>query len=139
VFDDLHLVADHGRAVAVFAAGAERRSALADSLSWLVARRFRTEDVDADTVLELRAAGALADRIDEFRGVEGAASVRVDAEQVRLLIEAASAYMSERDSESYQSPEERTRLAELSALIDPLFDLLADLDRADEMLGGSSL
>jgi hypothetical protein len=139
VLDDLHLVADRGRAIAVFSAGAERRAALADALSWHVSRRFREDDVDTDTVLELRAAGALADRIDEFRGQEGAASVRVDSDQVRLLIEAASGYMSERDNDSYQSPEERVRLAELTGLIDPLFDLLGDLDRADEMLGGDAL
>ena len=41
--------------------------------------------------------------------------------------------------ESYQSPEERERLAELSGLIDPLFDLVADLDRADDVLGASSI
>jgi hypothetical protein len=45
----------------------------------------------------------------------------------------------ERDVESYQPPEERERIAQLSALIDPLFDLVADLDRADEVLGASSL
>jgi hypothetical protein len=36
--------------------------------------------------------------------------------------------------ETYQSPEERERLAELAGLVDPLFDLVADLDRADEVL-----
>jgi hypothetical protein len=58
---------------------------------------------------------------------------------VRLLIEAVVAYVSERDTESYQPPEERTRLVELSELLDPLFDLALDLDRADNVLGGSSM
>jgi hypothetical protein len=105
-----------------------------------VNRRFQTGGLDeADAVLELRAAGALADRIDEFRGIEGMAPVRLNADHARLLIGAASAYVMERDVESYQPPEERDRIALLRGLIDPLFDLVADLDRADEVLGASSL
>ena len=138
MFDDVHLVPEDGRAVAVFTAGEERRAALADALSWHVNRRFQAGALEAETVIELRAAGALADRLDEFRGVEGRAPVRLNADQVRLLIEAASIYVSERDVESYQSPEERARLAELSQLIDPLFDLAAELDRADEVLAAQS-
>jgi hypothetical protein len=139
VFDDLHLVPEDGRAVAVFTAPEGRRAAIADALSWQVNRRFQLGSLEADTVIELRAAGALADRLDEFRGAEGRAPVRVNADQARLLIEAASAYLSERDVDSYQSPEERARLAELSVLIDPLFDLVADLDRADRVLAAQEI
>lgn len=139
VFEDLHLVADAGRAVAVFSAGTGRRAALADALSWHLTRRFRAGALEADEALELRAAGALADRLDEFRDVEGNAPVRVNADQVRLLIGAAAAYVSERDTETYQPPDERARIAELTALVDPLFDLVADLDRADEVLDASSI
>jgi hypothetical protein len=134
VFEDLHLVPEDGRAVAVFSASAERRAALADALSWLVTRRFQTEELDAAHVLALRAAGALADRLDEFRGVEGLAPVRVTADQVRLLIEASWAYIADRDVESYQPPEERTRIDELTGMGDRLFDLVAELDRADKIL-----
>jgi hypothetical protein len=136
--EDLHLVADEGRAVAVFAAGAEQRAAMADALSWHVTRRFQAGALEAEGVVELRAAGALADRIDEHRGVEAKASLRLNADQARLLIEAVVAYVSERDIDAYQPPEERARIAELSAVLDPLFDLVLDLDRADEMLGGAS-
>jgi hypothetical protein len=139
VLEDLHLVPERGRAIAVFSAAAERRAALADALSWHVTRRFQAGGLETDAVLELRAAGELADRIDEFRGVEGLAPVRVNADQVRLLIEAAWAYIAERDTETYQPPEERARLAELTAMSDPLFDLVAELDRADRVLAGSSL
>jgi hypothetical protein len=138
VFDDVHLIPEDGRAVAVFTAGHELRGALADALSWHVNRRFQTDALETEKVIELRAAGALADRLDEFRGVEGRAPVRVNADQVRTVIEAASAYRSERDVEGYQSPEERERLAVLAGLTDPLFDLLADLDRADEVLAAQS-
>jgi hypothetical protein len=138
VFDDVHLVSEDGRAVAVFTAEAELRGALADALSWHVNRRFQTGALEAEKVIELRAAGALADRLDEFRGVEGRAPVRVGADQVRVIIEASSAYRSERDVEGYQSPEERERLAMLAGLIDPLFDLLTDLDRADEVLAAQA-
>jgi hypothetical protein len=140
VFDDLHLVAEDGRAVAVFTANAELRAAMADALSWHMTKTFQIGGLDeAEAVLELRAAGALADRLDLHRGVEGRAQVRLNADQVRLLIGAASAYLMERDVESYQPPEERERIGQLGGLVDPLFDLVADLDRADEVLGASSL
>jgi hypothetical protein len=86
----------------------------------------------------MRAAGALADRIDEHRDVEAKASLRLGANEARLLIEAVVAYVSERDTEAYQPPEERARIAELSAVLDPLFDLVLELDRADEMLRGGA-
>jgi hypothetical protein len=139
MFEDLHLVAEDGRAVAVFSASLELRTALADALSWQVSDQFRAGALDeAEAVLEMRAAGALADRLDEHRGIEGRAPARVNADDVRLLIGAASAYVMERDVESYQAPEERERIAQLRELIDPLFDLVSDLDRADEVLGASS-
>jgi hypothetical protein len=134
--EDLHLVADGGRAVAVFMAGAERRAAMADALSWQVTRRFQAGALEAEAVVELRAAGALADRIDEHRGVEAKASMRLGVDDARLLIEAVVAYVSERDTDAYQPPEERARIAELSAVLDPLFDLVLELDRADDVLGG---
>jgi hypothetical protein len=139
VLQDLHLVPDNGRAVAVFSAEADRRAALADALSWHVNRRFQAESLETETVLELRAAGALADRIDEHRAVEGLAPIRVNADQARLLIEALWAYIAERDVEAYQPPEERARIAELAAMADPLFDLVADLDRADKVLDAQSM
>jgi hypothetical protein len=139
VFDDVQFVAEDGRAVAVFTAEAPRRAALADALSWHLTRRFQSGELEADTVLELRAAGALADRLDEFRGSEGRAPVRVNADQVRVLIEAVVAFVAERDVEGYQPPEERERIAELSGLVDPLFDLALELDRADGVLSAQSL
>jgi hypothetical protein len=138
VFDDVHLIAEDGHAVAVFTADEALRGALADALSWHVQRRFQTDALETAKVLQLRAAGALADRLDEFRGEEGRAPVRLTAEQVRVIIEASSAYRSERDVEGYQSPEERDRLAVLASLIDPLFDMLGNLDRADEVLAAQA-
>jgi hypothetical protein len=139
MLEDLHLVVDDGRAVAVFAAGAERRAAMADALSWHVTRRFQAGALEAEGVVELRAAGALADRIDEHRDVEGKASIRLNVDQTRLLIEAVVAYVSERDTDAYQPPEERARIAELAELLDSLFDLVLDLDRADDVLGGRAV
>jgi hypothetical protein len=138
VLEDLHLVPEDGRAVAVFSARPDRRAALADALSWHVNRRFQAGSLETDNVLELRAAGALADRIDEHRGLEGAV-VRLNADQARLLIEALWSYIAERDVDAYQPPEERARIAELAAMGDPLFDLVSDLDRADKVLGAQSM
>src|SRR3954463_15516477 len=112
MLEDLHLVADSGRAVAVFAAGAEQRAALADALSWLGTRRFQAEALEAEKAIELRAAAALADRIDERRDVDARAPIRANADEGRLVIEAVVSYLSERDTESYQPPEERARLGE---------------------------
>src|SRR5256885_15694387 len=113
--------------------------ALADAHGGGITRRFQAEALEAEKVIELRAAAALADRIDEHRGVEAKAPMRVNVDEVRLLIEAAVAYVSERDTESYQPPEERARIGELSALLDPLFDLALELDRADDVLGGTAI
>src|SRR3954453_3256881 len=136
MLEDLHLVADGERAVAVFTADAERRAALADALSWHLTRSFQGDALEAEGVVEMRAAGALADRIDEHRGVEAKASIRLGADEARLLIEAVVAYVSERDTEAYQPPEERARIAELSGVLDALFALVLELDRPDEVLRG---
>lgn len=136
MFPDQHLVQEDGRAVAVFGLDAERRAALADALSWRITSRFQAAGLEADNVLELREAGALADRLDVDRGVEGMSPVRINADQVRLLIEAVVSYLAERDPESYQPPEHRARLEQLTDLVDPLFDLVFELDRADKVLGG---
>ena len=125
--------------MAVFTADEGWRAAVADALSWQLTRRFQAGALEAEGVAELRAAGALADRLDEHRGVEGRALIRLNAHQVRTLIEAASGYVMERDTEAYQPPEERSRIAELSSVVDALFDLVLDLDRADEVLGAQSL
>jgi hypothetical protein len=139
MLEDLHLVAESDRAVAVFMVAVDPRAALADALSWLVTRRFQAESLEAEKVIELRAAAALADRIDEHRGIDAKAPIRLNADEVRVVIEAVVAYLSERDTESYQPPEERARLGELSGLLDPLFDLALELDRADEVLRGTAL
>jgi hypothetical protein len=139
MLEDLHLGRDGDRAVAVFVVAVDPRTALADALSWLVTRRFQAESLEAGKVIELRAAAALADRIDEHRDVDAKAPIRVNADEVRLLIEAVVTYVSERDTESYQPPEERARLGELSGLLDPLFDLALELDRADEVLRGTAI
>jgi hypothetical protein len=139
VFDDVHLVNDNGRATATFTLEQGPREALADALSWHLTNRFQAPELDTETVLELRAAGALADRLDKHRGEEGRAPVRVDSTQARALIEAAWAYIAERDTESYQPPEGRARLERLFTLVDPLFDLISDLERADKVLRGSSM
>jgi hypothetical protein len=138
VFHDLQLVPEDGRAVGVLTAESPVRDALADALSWQLNRRFQAGSLETDNVVELRGAGALADRIDQFRGADERAPLRLHAGDVRVLIEAVSSYLMERNVDSYQPPEERDRLATLQALVDPLFDLVAELDRADEVLRAQS-
>jgi hypothetical protein len=53
-----------------------------------------------------------------------------------VLVHAAAAYLDERDTGSYQSPEKRQRLAALRVLIEPLIDLVCDPRRTERELAG---
>src|SRR4051794_41803399 len=99
------------------------RTALADAVSWLVTRRFQAESLEAEEVIELRAAAALADRIDEHRGADAKAPIRVNADEVRLLIEAVEAALAEGDPETHQPPQGGSRGPEPAGPLDPPLDL----------------
>jgi hypothetical protein len=57
--------------------------------------------------------------------------VRIDGDGASTLAQAALAYLDERDTASYQSPEERERLAALRSLVDPLVELTCELRGAE--------
>ena len=119
-----------GRHRAVFDLSDAQVSVVADALSYLRRTRFAGEALEADDVLALRALSGLLDVVQQHAAAGGHAVLRIDADEACLLVRAAAAYVDERDTESFQSPEERERLALLGALLEPLMDLAGALHRA---------
>jgi hypothetical protein len=120
-----------GRYRAVFDLSDAQVAVVADALSYLRRTRFAGEALEADDVLALRTLSGLLDTVQEHAAAGGHAVLRIDADEACLLVRAAAAYVDERDTESFQSPEERERLAVLRALVEPLMDLAGALHRAE--------
>jgi hypothetical protein len=106
-------------------------AAIADALSYYERTRFATEALDAEHVLALRTVSALVDQIHYLAAAGGHAQLRMSIAGASALVQAAAAYLDERDTDGYQSPEERDRLAALRLLIEPLIDLVCDLRRTE--------
>jgi hypothetical protein len=122
---------DGGQAEAVFDLSGTQIPALAAALAHLRRTRFAGASLGTDEVLELRGLDALAEQLDGLAALGGHAPVRTGADGVSALARAALVYVRERDTESYQSPEERERIAALSDLADPLIELACELRRAE--------
>jgi hypothetical protein len=106
-------------------------SALADA----VARRRDTQSVgelDAAGALKLRALSELADRLRPPPETEMHV-IRLDAEDLAVVSDAADSYVAERDVDGYQPLPERERLAALRDVRDSLRDAQARI-----MLAGLS-
>ena len=116
--------------VAVFDLSDAHARALADALAHHRRVQF-SGPLDADAALALREATVAAEVFSELAPAERHV-LRLDAKQAALVSRAAAFYVAERDDESYQSPEERERLAALKELSEPLRDLVADLRLAAE-------
>jgi hypothetical protein len=128
----------HGPApLAVFDLADAHARALADALAYHRRVQFAGA-LDADGALALRDASAVGELFSELAPAERHV-IRLDAQQAALAAHAAAFYVAERDGESYQSPEERDRLAALGELSEPLRDLLADLRLAAERLDEQAL
>jgi hypothetical protein len=113
--------------------------ALRDAIAW---RRdeLAAEPMDGSgAVLSLRAVIALHDLLGETTAYESEALVSVGRDQVRLLCEIASAYVAERDVDSYQAPEERERIASLRGLSGPLMDTCCELAAAEDEAADKAL
>jgi hypothetical protein len=81
-------------------------------------------------VLALRALMTLEDLLGAALGELAILSLTRD--QALTLCEVAGSYVTERDVESYQSPEERDRIARLRALAGPLMDTCCELAAAED-------
>jgi hypothetical protein len=119
------------QAEAVFDLSSTQIPALAVALGHHRRTRFGGASLETEEVLELHGLDALAEQLDGLTAQGGHAPVRSGADGVSALAQAALVYVRERDTESYQSPEERERIATLSDLSDPLIELACELRRAE--------
>jgi hypothetical protein len=99
-------------------------AAIADALSYYERTRFAAEALDAAHVPALRTVGALVDQLHYLAAAGGHAELRMSVAGASALVHAAAAYLDERDTDGYRSPEKRDRLAVLHGLIEPLIDLV---------------
>jgi hypothetical protein len=137
--DRSYRIAPDGRSVVCYAVvGRDENESLSEALAWRREEIGRSGLEQVSAILELRALMTLDDLLAAMREVGPEATLTLTRDQGSLLCQITGAYVTERDTDSYQPPEERDRIATLQALVDPLFDLVAELDRADEVLRAQS-
>jgi hypothetical protein len=131
--DRSYRIAPDGRSVVCYAVvGLEENESLGEALAW------RRDDIGrnglelASAVIELRALMTLDDMLAAERGIGPEATLTLTREQAQLLCQISGAYVTERDTDSYQPPEERERIARLRGLAGPLMDLCCEFAAADE-------
>ena len=106
-------------------------AALAEALAWRREQVGREGLEDADAVIELRALMTLDDMLGAVVDNGPDATVTLKRDQARLLCQITGAYVTDRDVDSYQPPEERDRIARLRALAGPLMDLCCEFAAAE--------
>lgn len=113
---------------------AERRDidALADALAWRRDTLSRVDFEQADAVLALRALMVLDDMLGATVQYDERAPLTLNRDQVHALCEIAGSYVSERDLDGYQAPEERDRIERLRALAGRLMDTSCELAAAQD-------
>lgn len=110
---------------------APEASALADALSFYLRRRFGAGGLSmASDALSLRSFSELSHRLQSLSSAGMGGRLVLGEGDLRALREALCFYVAERDTESYQPPEERERLQELRELSEPLGDLVATVPGA---------
>lgn len=106
-------------------------AALADALSFYLRRRFSGGELElASQALSLRYVTELSDRLGTLTAAALGGRLLLSEQDLRGLREALCFYLAERDTDSYQPPEERERLARLHEINEPLGDLLTVLPKA---------
>jgi hypothetical protein len=105
---------------------APEAAALADALSFYLRRRFGADGVEvAADALSLRSFTELSQRLQSLSSAGMGGRLVIGETDLRALREALCFYVAERDTDSYQPPEERERLRTLRELSEPLADLVA--------------
>ncbi len=131
--DRSYRIAPDGRSVVCYAAVAlEENEALGEALAWRRDEIGRNGLELASAVLELRALMTLDDMLAAQREVGPEATLTLIREQSQLLCQIAGAYVTERDTDGYQPPEERDRIARLRGLAGALMDLCCEFAAAEE-------
>lgn len=110
--------------------GSRDIGALSDALAWRRDELSRVELDDADAVLSLRGLMVLDDMLAAASAYD--APLTIDRAQVHMLCEIVGAYVTERDVEGYQAPEERDRLERLRGVAGPLMDCCSELAAAED-------
>ena len=105
---------------------------LRDALAWKRDRLSRVEHDDVDAVLALRSWMGLDDLLVSTAVFGDEAPMTLTRPQAVMLCELATAYIAERDVESYQPLEERDRIALLRALSGPLMDCCCEFAAAQQ-------
>lgn len=113
--------------------------ALRDALAWRRDELSRVEMQDADTVLALRALMTLEDMLEATTVYEEHVPLTLVRDQVRTLCEVAGAYVTDRDVDGYQAPEERERLERLRDFAGPLMDCCSELTAGQDQLHEGAL
>ncbi|MEA2156907.1 MAG: hypothetical protein QOE11_3047 [Solirubrobacteraceae bacterium] len=108
--------------------------ALGDALAWRRNELSRIELEDVDTVLALRALMVLDDMLEATHLYEDNAPLTVSRDQVHMLCEVSGAYVTARDVDGYQAPEERARIARLRDLAGAFMDCCSEFAAAHEEL-----
>ena len=106
--------------------------ALRDALAWRRDRLSRVDHDDAHSVVALRAWMTLDDLLGATAVFGDEAPFTLIREQALMLCELATAYVAQRDVESYQPLEERDRIALLRTLCGPLMDCCCEFAAAQE-------
>ena len=131
--DRSYRIAPDGRSVVCHAVvGQEDSESLSQALAWRRDEIGRRGIEDAGAVLELRALMTLDDLLAADREIGPEATVTLSSDQARMLCQLSGAYVTERDTDSYQPPEERDRIARLRSLAGPLMDLCCDFAAAED-------
>ncbi len=111
---------------AVVELAAPEAAALADALSFYLRRRFGGDGLEiASDALSLRCLSELSHRLQSVASAGLGGRLVLGERELGALREALCFYLAERDTESYQPPEERARLQELRELSEPLGALIA--------------
>ena len=131
--DRSYRIAPDGRSVLCYAVvGLAENESLGEALAWRRDEIGRDGLQEVDAVLELRALMTLDDMLAIERGVGPEATLTLTRDQARLLCQISGAYVTERDTDTYQPPEERDRIARLRGLAGPLMDLCCDFAAAED-------
>jgi hypothetical protein len=138
--DRSYRIAPDGNSVVCDAVvGRDENEALGEALAWRREEIGRDGLEDASAVLELRALMTLDDLLAAGRETGPDAILELSRGQARLLCQFAGAYVTERDTDSYQPPEERDRIARLRGLAGPLMDLCCEFAAAEDEARGRLL
>jgi hypothetical protein len=119
--------------------GSRDLGALSDALAWRRDELSRVELDDADAVLSLRGLMVLDDMLAAADAYEGDAPLTINRDQVHMLCEIVGAYVTERDVEGYQAPEERDRIERLRGVAGPLMDCCSELAAAEDEARGRAI